>query len=292
MPILGVITSSAVLTLTEGDRAVFNRIHDETEWEVDIIVWDWPSTNLERCDAFIFRSCWDYYLHQERFLAFLDRLESQNKPIFNPIHRIRDNMHKFYLAHLQLKGIQIVPTVFLKKGEEAYLTQIMEDNHWEKVVIKPAVSAASHDTWIGFFSEVKDDEKILSPILKEKDLLVQPFISEIQGLGEFSTIFFSNGCHYTVRKTPIDGEFRIQKEYGGLYSRTSLKAEWFDQVLKIWHLIKEDILVARIDGVFIDGEFHLMELELIEPDLYLDIFPERQNDFFESIRAKLDQIKM
>lgn len=289
MPVLGIVTSSAVPRLLDSDRTVFQRIQDLTNWQVEVVVWDQPNVQLDRCDAFIFRSCWDYHHHIDEFYRFLDRLEALHKPVMNPLDAIRRNAHKFYLADLQLRGVPIIPTIFLRKGEAVSLSHILEDNHWEKVVVKPAVSAGSHLTKIAFFSEVKDDQRLLDPLLKERDMMIQPFMPEVQGQGEFSTIFFSNGQHYTVRKTPIDGDFRIQKEFGGIYERAKLSNAQLKQVQTIWEKVNDGYLFGRVDGLFVDGTFLLMELELIEPDLYLDIFPEYEEAFYQSVCSFLDQ---
>lgn len=283
MPSLGVITSSAIPNLMDSDQRVLERIERESDWKVQVVLWEQPPSNLEEIDAFIFRSCWDYHLHYTAFNRFLDRLEVLHKPVLNPLDAIRKNAHKFYLAELQLKHIQIIPTIFLRKGEEARLSHIMEDNHWDQAVVKPAVSAASHNTWLALFSDLNDKEKKFNQLLQERDLLVQPFIPEIQGTGEYSTIFFADGSNYTIRKTPIDGDFRIQKEYGGIYEKAILTKEEQQTMQRIWDKVSDGLLFGRIDGIFEEGQFYLMELELIEPDLYLDIYPEYEKIFSENI---------
>lgn len=290
MPLLGVITSSKIALLTEGDRAVFTKLEQSTDWSVQIIVWDENKTQLDEFDAFIFRSCWDYHLHFDAFKDFLKTIESTGKLVINPLSLIRKNSHKFYLAEFPLLGIPIIPTVFCRKADGTSLSTIMEDNHWEKVVVKPAISAASYDTKIVVFSELNEKMKQLKPLFESRDMLVQPFIPEIQGLGEFSTVFFSNGSSYTVRKTPVDGDFRIQKEFGGIYKRHTLTASQFEQVLRVWHKANSSrsLTFARIDGVFIKDQFYVMELELIEPDLYVELYPEHIPDFVQSITQALN----
>lgn len=285
MPLLGVITSSKIALLTEGDRQVFLKLAETTKWEVRIIVWDENTTPLQEFDAFIFRSCWDYHLHFEAFQLFLDKIEKTGKLVINPLPVIRKNAHKFYLAELPLAGVPIIPTVFCRKDDGSSLSDIMEDNHWEKIVVKPAISAASHETKIVVFSELHEKMKQLKPLFESKDMLVQPFIPEIQGIGELSTVFFGNGASYTVRKTPIDGDFRIQKEFGGIYQRHKLSEAVQKQVLKAWNYVNanDDLVFARIDGVLIKEQFYVMEIELIEPDLYIELYQENLPDFVESI---------
>jgi len=290
MPLLGVITSSKIALLMESDRHVFTKLEESTNWEVRIIVWDENKTSLHEFDAFIFRSCWDYHLHFDAFKEFLNKVESTGKLVINPLSVIRKNAHKFYLAELPLAGIPIIPTIFCRHGDGSLLGEIMEDNHWEKVVVKPAVSAASHETNIVVFSELHEKTKELQHLFDNRDMLVQPFIPEIQGLGEFSTVFFSNGASYTVRKTPIDGDFRIQKEFGGIYKRHKLTDNQYNQVLKAWEKanIGQNLTFSRIDGVIIKEQFYVMEIELIEPDLYTEIYPEHILDFVESIKKALN----
>jgi glutathione synthase/RimK-type ligase-like ATP-grasp enzyme len=290
MPLLGVITSSKIALLTEGDRQVFTKLEESTDWDVRIIVWDEDESDLLAFDAFIFRSCWDYHLHFEAFQDFLSKIEATGKKVINPLPVLRKNAHKFYLAELPLVGVPIIPTVFCRKGDGSLLSSIMEDNHWEKVVVKPAVSAASHHTQIVVFSELHEKTRLLQHLFDSRDMLVQPFIPEIQGIGELSTVCFSNGTSYSVRKTPIDGDFRIQKEFGGIYKRYELAAELKTQIAKIWDKINvnKEITFARIDGVVIKGQFYVMEIEMIEPDLYIELYPEHIQNFVQSITNALN----
>jgi glutathione synthase/RimK-type ligase-like ATP-grasp enzyme len=94
---------------------------------------------------------------------------------------------------------------------------------------------------------------------------------EIQTLGETSFIFFNKKFSHAVNKKPADGDFRIQVQFGGKYSLIHPDAALIAKAQKIVDSLSENLLYARVDGIVIENELHLMEVECIEPDLYLNL---------------------
>ena len=112
-------------------------------------------------------------------------------------------------------------------------------------------------------------EEGFNTLISENDWLIQPFVPEIKD-GELSLIFFNGKYSHGVIKKPREGDFRVQKQYGGLYQSFDPDAELLQVADSIIQQIRQPLLFARVDGVMINDKFHLMELELIEPDLYLE----------------------
>ena len=92
--------------------------------------------------------------------------------------------------------------------------------------------------------------------------------------GEISTIFFNRDYHYTVRKVPKEGDFRVQTLFGGTYTQITPPDFVLEASKKAMELFVDECLYIRVDGVISNNEFYIMEVEMIEPDLYLDIVPE------------------
>lgn len=226
------------------------------------VVWNDNQTDWTKFDSLIFRSTWDYYLYPEVFIKWLSFLQESAVKTINNADIIRWNAHKFYLKDLQKKGINIIPTVFYSPGN---IIEIPEN--WDHMVIKPAISAGSYMTEV---HSAKQAENILQNLTKtEMYFLIQEYFPEITTLGELSFIYFDGKFSHAVRKTPKTGDFRVQSQFGGTYEKIIPDAETLHQTDSIIRALDDLTCYARVDGVLRDGLFYLMELELIEPDLYL-----------------------
>ncbi len=256
------------------------------QWDVKVEIWNDPSVKWSDYNYLIFRTVWDYFEFPQAFDAWLDMLESRNIKTLNPLSIIKRNQHKFYLRELEQQGIGIIPTVFIPKNTGLDLS-FLKENNWEQAVIKPAISAGSYLTTL--FSQF-DYEKILAEyknIALENDLLVQPFMPEIQSMGEISFLFFNSQFSHAVLKKPKQGDFRIQSQFGGKYQAYQPDESVIATAQNIIKTFGGELLYARVDGILKDGKFLLMELELIEPDLYFDYAPEGKQRFFDALEAMI-----
>lgn len=234
------------------------------------IVWDDPDFNPEEWHCLIFRNTWDYFEKKEAFLDFMKRIAESNVLTFNPLSVIQKNLHKFYLRELEEVGVQIVPTIFIPAGSALDLVDLIPQS-WKKVVVKPAFSAGAYETRtydLHSFAQMNDDYR---QFLKSEDLLLQLFMEEILTLGEVSFVYFNKVFSHAVRKVPKEGDFRVQSLFGGNYHVYEADAEILAKAQFIVDGIKEPLLYARVDGIVIDHEFYLMEVELTEPDLYFEL---------------------
>jgi glutathione synthase/RimK-type ligase-like ATP-grasp enzyme len=234
------------------------------------VIWDNESIQWSDFDYLIFRNTWDYFEKETTFNKWLDHIEQLGIKTLNSIDIIKNNKHKFYLRKMEKQGIKILPTVFLEKTNQLHLSEIVP-THWKKMVLKPAFSAGSYQTEV---FELKDIEKIntqYKAIASEKELLLQEFMPEIQTLGETSFIFFNKKFSHAVNKKPVDGDFRIQVQFGGKYKLIEPSQELIEKAQKIVNTFPNNLLYARVDGIIIENELHLMEVECIEPDLYFNL---------------------
>lgn len=256
------------------------------QYDVKVEVWNDPSVNWSDYNYLIFRTVWDYYNFPKEFSAWLDSLENQHIKTLNPLAIVKRNQHKFYLRDLQNAGIDIIPTVFIPKNTGLNLSFLAENN-WQKAVIKPAISAGSYATTLFSIAESAKIEVEYAEIAVERDLLVQPFMPEIQTMGEISILFFNGQFSHAVLKKPKDEDFRVQSQFGGQYHIYEADASMIETAAHIVKTFGENLLYARVDGVLSNGKFLLMELELIEPDLYFNHFPEGKTNFFNALAAMI-----
>ncbi len=245
-------------------------------------IWDNPSVDWTTYDYLIFRNTWDYYEKEQQFNLWLDQIEKLGIKTLNSIAIIQQNKHKFYLKDLKEKGVTIIPTVFQEKTNPLDLKAIIPA-HWKKIVIKPAFSAGSYLTEVFQVDEIEVINSKYNAIAIEKELLIQEFKPEIISQGETSFIFFNKQFSHYVNKKPAENDFRIQVQFGGKYTFIQPTRELIQQAEAIVTLFPENLLYARVDGIIIDNQIHLMEVECIEPDLYFSLAPNSLDQFVTSI---------
>lgn len=266
---IGILTCARLPELLESDQKLIPLFAKENI-AAKAVIWDDESVDWTEFDYLIFRNTWDYYQKEIAFNLWLDKIESLGIKTLNPISIIQKNKHKFYLKELENQGISILPTIFLEKNSTSNLQTLIPES-WEKIVIKPAFSAGSYLTKLIDRSELKSIQTEYKEHFETKDFLLQEFRPEIKELGETSFIFFDGKFSHAVNKKPVENDFRVQIQYGGKYSLIQPNADLLLQAELVLSKISEKLLYARVDGIVIENKLHLMEIELIEPDLYFDL---------------------
>lgn len=266
---VGILTCARLPELLESDQKLIP-LFNEHSIIAKAVIWDDASIDWTTFDYLLFRNTWDYYQKETAFNDWLQKMESLGIKTLNPLAVIQQNKHKFYLKELENKGVLILPTIFLEKNSKKKLEDTLPTN-WKKIVIKPAFSAGSYLTKLVDRSEIASIQKEFEEHFETKDFLLQEFRQEIKELGETSFIFFNGVFSHAINKKPVDGDFRVQIQYGGKYTLLEPNIELINQAKYVLEQIPEKLLYARIDGIVKDNQLHLMEIELIEPDLYFDI---------------------
>lgn len=238
-------------------------------------VWDDPEVDWTAFDAIVLRSTWDYFVKAERFRDWLEAREYEGTRILNPVNAVRWNIDKRYLRDLEERAVAIVPTHWVNHGERADLPTILWDRGWNEVVVKPAISGAAHETWRATRERAPDANVRIHALAASGAVLVQPFLPEIEREGEWSLLFFAGRFSHAARKRPRRGDFRVQSQFGGIYSaerppRVAIDAarRVVGATLELTGLAPRELPYARVDGCIVDGRFLLMELEIIEPSLF------------------------
>jgi glutathione synthase/RimK-type ligase-like ATP-grasp enzyme len=266
---IAILTCEKLPELTQNDHLLIPALA-KVNIAATAVIWNDKTVNWRDFDYLIFRNTWDYFEKEAEFNLWLDQIEQLGIKTLNSIDIIKKNKHKFYLREMEKQGVKILPTLFIDKTDELNIHKIMP-SHWKKAVIKPAFSAGSYQTEVFELKEVQKINNDYKKIASEKELLLQEFMPEIQTQGETSIIFFNKKFSHAVNKKPIAGDFRIQVQFGGQYTLVQPSAELIEKAQQIVNTFTGELLYARVDGIVIDNELHLMEVECIEPDLYFNL---------------------
>jgi glutathione synthase/RimK-type ligase-like ATP-grasp enzyme len=206
-------------------------------------------------------------------------------PLWNPASLVRANAHKSYLRGFEAAGVPVVPTIFLERGSRADIGELLAKQGWGDAVVKPAVSASAFRTWRVSLREAAgvDSRRRFIGLAAESDVLVQPFLHEIEERGEWSLVFFDGEFSHAVLKRPAAGDFRVQAEFGGHVLAQTPPSSVLSQAREISRHIPRPWAYARIDAVESGGALTLMEVELIEPQLFLGSHPQAAARFANAI---------
>lgn len=275
---IALLTYSGLPNLVENERRLISLFAAQSV-TAKAVIWNDPEVDWATFDALIFRSTWDYFHQPDLFEQWLhERIADQTKA-FNAIQTVLKNMHKHYLRDLAAAGVAIVPTYFYRLDAFLTLSSLPISG---KCIIKPAISGGAYLTSLFEHQQLAEVQQRMRDLDAHSDWLIQPFLSEIQTSGEVSLIFFNKKYQYAILKMPKKGDFRVQSQFDGQYSPYQPTAETIESAEKILSLYPENLLYARVDGIIIQGQFLLMEVELIEPDLFFNLFDGSDQNFVDT----------
>jgi len=253
-----ILTSREHKDFYSDDKSLPNAFEAKgLEWELVI----WNEENIPDNSTVLVRTIWDYTEHAKDFNDLLLDFEKRGVRVVNPIETLKWNMDKSYLLELEKLGVSIVPTYISSKFD---LSSIRESKIDYPVVVKPLVGASGRDTFL------LEDENCNVDIsaLHGRKVMIQPFMKEILTEGEISFLYFGGDFSHAVVKNSKDNEFRIQEEHGGNVKEFVPTDEELRRVQDILDRVPKKWSYARVDVVRDEEEFYLMELELIEPELF------------------------
>jgi glutathione synthase/RimK-type ligase-like ATP-grasp enzyme len=249
----------------------------------DSVCWDDPAVDWLAYSAVVLRSTWDYQHRLCEFHAWIDRMETSGARLWNPPHVLRWNTDKRYLARLSHRLLRPPPTEILNRGAVVDLRALLESRGWDEAVVKPTVSADGYSTERVALATAASDQSILDALLATHGVIVQPMVPEIRTVGEMSLMFFVGTFSHAVNKRPDIGEFRVQERLGGRIVRTDPPALLIDEAQALLDEHAAGCLYARVDVVVTGVRFVLMEVELVEPSLYLAHEPEAAQTFARAV---------
>lgn len=225
---------------------------------------------------------WGYQRDVAGWYALLDRLEREALPVANPARILRWNSDKAYLAEMAAAGVPTVPTMMREAMNDAALASARSLFGTNRLVIKPPVSGGADGTFLIGASEAVG-----------RRMLIQPYLPAIAAEGEMSLFFFGGRYSHAISKHPANGDFRVQEQFGGSERRIDPPAEALALAETVFAATEElmhhaPLTYARVDMLRDeDGNFRLMELEAIEPSLFLHFAGDQGALFADAVRARI-----
>ena len=254
----------------------------------EVWAWDEPGLPWDAPKVVILRSTWNYIDHLDAFLAWTRRVE-KSTALINDADTVAWNIHKKYLLDLRARGVPIVPTHVVTRGDPLPAVD-------GPVVIKPVISAGARGTKHFTHASSSEARAHLATLVQDGPALLQPFVPRVTSEGERSLVFFHDAFSHAVVKTPAAGDFRVQEHLGGQtlpYCPTDEERRVAGRVLEAVTSAtgKHERLYARVDLLATNAGPVLIEVELIEPYFYVEECGDREEVFarwVEAVRTQID----
>eukprot|EP01133_Synstelium_polycarpum_P012211 gene12211-14299_t len=281
---IGFITSVDYPDLAEDDHLLLTTA--SKQWDCHCLVWEDETVDWASFDILIIRSLWDYVQKFDKFQEWMSMIEKSGVKLLNEISVIKWNFNKNYLAELESIGVEIVPSVFVKKDAAKrtllyHVQQAVKSKKFKKsmtrFVMKPCVGAGGYGTHLFGLDDWQSKQGDFDTLLEASDMIIQPFVDTIKTEGETSFIFFNGAFSHSIIKRPSTNDFRVQEGYGGTVDWNHCPPQHEIETAKriIEHISKKGkVLYTRIDMLRYQGRLCLGECELFEPALY---FMEQQS---------------
>lgn len=270
----------------------------------DCRVASWDDERVDWADAraVLVRSTWDYFDRRDAFVAWAHGVEALGVPFWPGADLIEWNSEKSYLRGLEAAGVRCLPTVWCGPGEDPVAAAGgVRGRGWDDVIVKPAIGGGA----LGlrrFAGVLASQSEAAALIDHTRELtrtgggaMLQPYLPDIEASGEVSVFFCEGRVTHTIRKQAAEGEFRVQPEHGGSFALVEPTREELD--LATWAVAAVAArsgaapLVVRVDIVAgLDGRPGIIEVELIEPRLFLRIAPEATATLADAVVARLEQL--
>jgi len=251
--------------------------------DIERRVWNDPAVDWQQYGVAILKSPWDYHECIEEFNTWLDTLETLRIRLLNPIEIVRWNSDKHYLSDIAKAGLKVIPSLFIERGARPALSPLFDELQAEKIIIKPCIGAGAKSIIHLAIDGINEQQSVIYQLLAKESYVAQPFMNEIFD-GEWSFVFLNSQFSHCVLKMPGGGDFRVQHYHGGSMQAVKAKPAHLKNAEDYVAQFGKGALYTRVDGVICNGEFHLMELELIEPYLYLDTYPGAYEHFYSALQ--------
>ena len=258
--------------------------------DIERRVWSDAGVDWKKYDVAVLKSPWDYHQHIDNFYVWLDALKLMEVQLLNPVEMVKWNSDKHYLKDIYNSGMRVVPSLFLERGSGADLLPLFDQLQTERLILKPCVSAGAKNIITVGRDEINEKQAGVALLLQDESYVAQPFMAEIFA-GEWSFIFFNGKFSHCILNMPGEGDFRVQHYHGGSTKAATTDQRHLESAAAYVHAFGKGALYTRVDGIIRDDEFYLMELELIEPYLYLDTTKDGNENFYWALLQLLHPVE-
>jgi glutathione synthase/RimK-type ligase-like ATP-grasp enzyme len=277
---LALVTYKKSPNLSPSDTLLINPLQKQG-FTVIAAPWDDPNIDWTQFCGVILRSCWDYHTKPVDFLVWISHLEKNKVSLWNTPGIIRWNYDKHYLLDIAKNKTPIIPTVVIHKGKYASIAKIIHEKGWNDLIIKPVVGASAFNIFRMSKNNLCGQFRI-HWLNSKTDIMIQPFLKEIYD-GELSFIFIGGKYSHAVHKKPKYGNY-FTNRHDASVTLYKPSLQQIAEVQNIIDLLDERLLYARIDALLIHNTLHLMEIELIEPELFFPLYPQAAETFAEACK--------
>lgn len=268
----------------DDDEALLVGALEAAGVETRVLAWDDEAAPFAEHDLVVLRSTWNYYERVDDFVGWVEETRRRTR-VLNPPDVVAWNATKSYLLELEQRGIAIVPTEIVKRGDARRVDDVLAQHGWDAFVIKPVVSAGSFRTERFSRASMAASQAFLDAMLVDRDAMVQRWMPSVETSGERSLVWVDGELTHAVRKAP---------RFAGGSSQVSGEVEIADDerafATRALAPLASRLLYARVDMVRdAQGALSLMELELVEPSLFLQQSPRALERFVAAIVRRCPQ---
>jgi len=296
-PLRIAVATCAELPEPDPDEVLLLAALEGRGHEPELIAWDLPveecgvrrsagrAVTLERFDLCVIRSTWNYFEEPERFRAWLREVAGRTA-LWNPLETCLGNIDKRYLLRLEDRGVPIVPTWFIERGEPFDLRRRWGEVDWDAIVVKPVISAGSFETHRFERGALEDAVGFLGERRDERAWMVQRYEAKVETVGECAIVCIGGQVSHAVRKTPrfSGDDEKVSAAFRPNEPGRSLAAAVLAGV--------GPTLYARVDVIEdAQGMMRLAELELLEPSLFFLQSPPGLEAFLDALEARAEEAR-
>ncbi|NNF01316.1 MAG: hypothetical protein HKN22_01390 [Bacteroidia bacterium] len=268
-------------------------LQDELEkngLSVDRVAWDDRKFDFSTARVIMLRATWDYFQRMDEFTEWLDKVEKKTE-ILNSAGLIRWNIDKHYIGDLQGAGINTTPTIFIEQGDTVKLSALFKIVSYDDAVLKPCIGGGAYNTFRVNADNCTDLEETFQKLILDQAMMFQPFQKNILKNGEASHMIFGGKYTHSVIKKAKKGDYRVQDDFGGTvedYKASPEEIAFAEMVITKMNPIPA---YARVDVVKDNSnKLSVVELELIEPELWFRVKPEAAKVLADVITEKLQLV--
>jgi len=244
--------------------------------------WDDPELTSRGFDLALIRTCWDYHERPQQFVETLEAHERAGLRVLNTPSVVKWNARKTYLKEL---GPAAIPTVWADKVDAQTVAQAFDALDAADIVVKPQIGAGSRDTVRLKRNSWSEADLIDGP---KGAAMIQPFLSTIETEGERSLFWFGGVFSHAIRKVPETGSWLANIPGKTQFVADTPPGAAMEAAESARARAPKDLLYVRIDLVLgDDGQWRVIEIEAIEPYLFLDFAPEGARVFVDAIATVL-----
>lgn len=277
-PVIALVTARAARG-TDYDMPLLLGALRDAGADAKEVDWDDASVDWSRFDLALLRSTWDYVERLPEFLAWAQRVSEQAR-LLNPLDVLRWNTDKHYLDDLARAGVPVVPSAFIEPGDAAATAidaVLAAHPQAQDFVVKPTVGAGSRDAQRHVRSAreamLAHAQRLLAA---GRSVLLQPYLARVDEHGETALLFFEGEFSHAIRKGPLLK--RNEGPISSLYAEEAItpRTPSLDEMGVARRALAaipcpQPLLYARVDLIRDDdGAPRVLELELVEPSVFLE----------------------